>query len=333
MNRSILRKNSKFFFALVLTVLFTVALVSTILEIPSAINNFLLNIFPEYGAGEWSEATAMLDSLRLIGYVSFAVTLILILVGFAAKKGWLTTLGSIALYLPTFGYFAFTMFFLAGIGVLRALWFPLLDLSPNILRLGDIVYLPYFALAWLLSPIAWIAGISVVDIYVLLSFIVMAFGLVIFFLSTLTWLYGKFKGFQVIDFWIYRCSRHPQYLGFLLWSYGMLILATFTHAPRGGYIPPPSLLWLISALTNVGVALHEENVMAKKHGEKYSKYRDATPFIAPLPKRLSALTVAPLRALLKKNWPENRKEIALAMTVYGAILVALSLPSILLFLT
>jgi protein-S-isoprenylcysteine O-methyltransferase Ste14 len=331
MNRSTLRKDSKFFIALVLTVLLTVALVSTILEIPSAINNFLLNISPDYGAEEWPEATAMLDSLRLIGYVSFAVTLILILVGFAAKKGWLTTLGSLALYLPTFGYFAFTMFFLAGIGVLRALWFPLFDLSPNILRLGEVVYLPFFLLAWPLASVVWMAGVPVIDVYILSSYMIMALGLAIFLLGTLTWLYGKFKGFQIIGFWIYRCSRHPQYLGFLLWSYGLLILATFTPAPRGGYVPPPSLLWLISALTIVGVALHEENVMAKKHGEKYIKYCDDTPFIVPLPKRVSALIVAPLRALLRKSWPANRKEIAFTIIVYGAVLVVLSLPSVLLF--
>jgi len=311
--------------------LFTMALVYTMLEVSEVINNFLLSTFPEYGAEEWSEATTMLESLRPIGYVSFAVTLILIFMGFVAKKGWLTTLGSIALYLPTFGYLAFTMFFLAGIGVLRVPMLPLLDLSPNILRLGEVVYLPFFLLALPVASVVWMAGVPVIDVYVLSSYMTMALGLAMFLLGTLMWLYGKFKGFQIIDFWIYRYSRHPQYLGFLLWSYGLLILATFTSAPRGGYVPPPSLLWLISALTIVGVALHEENVMTKKHGEKYIKYRDDTPFIVPLPKRVSALIVAPLKALLKKNWPENRKEIAFTIIVYGAVLVVLSLPSVLLF--
>jgi len=54
--------------------------------------------------------------------------------GFMVRKSYLSTIGSVGLYLPTFGYFAFTMFFLAGVGVLRALWFPLLDLSPKVLH-------------------------------------------------------------------------------------------------------------------------------------------------------------------------------------------------------
>lgn len=311
--------------AMVLAVLFTVALIYITLEVPRVINAFLLNAFPEYGAGEWLEANAMLDSLRPFGYISFAATLILIFVGFIAKRGWLTAISSIAMLLPTFGYFAFTMFFLAGIGVLRVLWLPMLDLSPNILRLGDIVYLPYFALAWLLAPVVWTAGAPAADAYILSSYMIMALGLAIFLLGTLTWLYGRFKGSQIIDFWIYRYSRHPQYLGFLVWSYGLLILATFTPAPKGGYVPPPSLPWLISALTIIGVALHEENTMVKKHGEEYVRYRGNTSFTLPLPKQLSALITAPTRALLKKNWPENGKEVALTIIVYGVMLVLLSL--------
>lgn len=315
----------KLFIAIVLALLFAVALIYITLEIRRVINTFLLNVFPDYGIGEWLEAIVVLESLRPFGYVSFVVTLILIFAGFVVKRTWLTTLGSIALYLPTFGYFAFTMFFLAGIGVLRVLWLPLFDLSPYVLRLGDIVYLPYFVLAWLLAPVALIAGGNVTNVNIPLSFMTMALGLLVFLLGTMAWLYGRFMDFEIIDFWIYRYSRHPQYLGFLLWSYGLLLLATFTSAPKGGYVPPPSLPWLVSALTIIGVALHEENTMVKKHGEEYVRYRGNTSFMLPLPKQLSSLITAPTRALLKKNWPENGKEVALTIIVYGVMLVLLSL--------
>jgi len=161
------------------------------------------------------------------------------------------------------------------------------------------------------------------------SLVIMMSGLVVFLLGTVTWLYERFMGFKIIGFWIYRYSRHPQYLGFLLWSYGLLLLVTFLGAPKGGYVPPPSLPWLISALTIIGVALHEENTMAKKHSEEYVRYRGDTSFMLPLPKQLSALIVAPARVLLKKNWPENGKEVAFIIIVYGTILVLSSLPSIL----
>lgn len=324
-----MRKVPEFFIATVLALLFTVALTYLTLEIPNVINKFLLNIFPEYGAGEWLEAATMLESLRPFGYISFTAMLILIVTGFVVKRGWLTTLGSIALYLPTFGYFAFTMFFLVGIGVLRVLWLPLLDLSPNVLRLGEIVYLPFTALAFLFAPVVLTTGVSAAELYIPFSFIVMGLGLAVFLLGILTWLYGSFKGFEIIDFGIYKHSRHPQYLGFLLWSYGLLLLANLVGAPKGGYVPPPSLPWLFLALTIVGVTLHEENIMVKNHGEKYDAYREKTPLMFPLPKKLSAVIVAPAKGVMKKNWPENGKEIAFIITVYGGMLVLSSLPSVL----
>lgn len=313
-----LRKVTEASFAIVLSVVFTVALIYATLEAPRVISRLLLQVFPDYAAmGQWEEAWQMAESLRPFGYVSFVATLILIFAGFAAKRGKLSTLGSISLFLPTFGYFAFTMFFLAGIGVMRSLWFPLMDLSPSILRLGDIVYAPFLILSLSFALVR-------MDIGIPLSLTSMGIGVFVFFLGVSTWLYGKFKGSEIIYFWIYRYSRHPQYLGFLLWSYGLLLFVSFLDAPKGGYVPPPSLPWLLSALTIIGVALHEENVMIEKHGEKYARYYDNTPFMIPLPKQLSALIVVPARALLRKNRPENGKGVALIMIVYGVTLVLLS---------
>jgi len=156
----------------------------------------------------------------------------------------------------------------------------LLDLSSNVLRLGEIVYLPCMLFGFLLIPA---------------SCVIVGFGLILFTLSVFTWLYSKFKGLEVIDFWLYKYSRHPQYLGFLVWSYGLMLLNSYVGASRGGYIPPPSFPWLISALTIVGTALHEEQTMIKKHGEKYKKYMEKTPFMLPLPKKLSTIITAPAK--------------------------------------
>ncbi|MBS7636815.1 DUF1295 domain-containing protein [Candidatus Bathyarchaeota archaeon] len=320
-------KSTEFFIAVALSILFTVALLYATLSIPTVIHQLLLRIFPDY----WWPPLEIEEALKPLGYIMFTATLVLILAGFLTQRLKLSTLGSIVSYLPTFGYFASTMFFLAGIGVLRLLWLPLLDLSPPILRLGDIVYLPYFALALLLLPVAWIFHVPVMDLNILLSLIIMALGLAIFLIGMFTWLYGKFRGFQIIDFWVYRYSRHPQYLGFLLWSYGLTLLASFFGASKGGYIPPPSLPWLTMALIIVGVALHEEMVMIKKHNNEYMKYRDKTPFMLPVPKHFSNLITAPVRKLLKKERTENGKEIASIIFLYGITLVLLSIPSILFF--
>jgi len=304
-----------------LSILFTVALLYATLSVPAVIHQLLLKVFPDY----WWPPLGEIEALRPFGYISFGVTLVLILAGFITQRLKLSTLGSVALYMPTFGYFAFTMFFLAGIGVLRVLWLPLLDFSPDVLRLGDIIYLPYSILALPLALAALTTRVPAIDFNIPLSLMIVAFGLAIFLLAVFTWLYGKFKGLQIVDFWMYKYSRHPQYLGFLLWSYGLVLLTSFLGAPKGGYVPPPSLPWLISALTIVGVALREENIMVEKYGDKYIEYRERTPFMLPLPQQLSALTVAPAKMVIKKNWPENGKEIALTLLVYGAILVLLSL--------
>jgi protein-S-isoprenylcysteine O-methyltransferase Ste14 len=258
-----------------------------------------------------SEAAETLEALRPIGYVAFMVTLVLIILGFAVRNRWLGTLGSVAFYLPTFGYLASTMFFLAGIGVLRAVWLPLLDLSPKVLRLGEIVCLPL----WLLFG----------SLLVPVSCIIMALGLMVFTLGVFTWLYSKFKGLGIADFWIYKYSRHPQYLGFLIWSYG-LILLTSCYGALGKYTSPPSFPWLISALAIVGIALHEELTMVKKYGDKYKKYMDKTPFMLPLPKKLSTIITAPVRIVTKKNLPESNKQIIAVLSTYLYILVLLSLP-------
>jgi protein-S-isoprenylcysteine O-methyltransferase Ste14 len=204
------------------------------------------------------------------------------------------------------------MFFLAGIGVLRVVWLPLLDLSPKVLRLGEIVCLP----SWLLFG----------SLLVPVSCIIMVLGLMVFTLGVFTWLYSKFKGLGIVDFWIYEYSRHPQYLGFLIWSYGLILLTSCINIPRGGCIPPPSFPWLISALAIVGIALHEELTMVKKYGDKYKKYMDKTPFMLPLPKKLSTIITAPVRIVTKKNLPESNKQIIAVLSTYLCILVLLSLP-------
>jgi len=294
-----------------MSILFTVALLYLTLEIPDIMNAWLLKVFPDYWVGMEAEVIEALEVLRPIGYISFVVTVLLIILGLVLKNRGLSTFGSVALYLPTFGYFAFTMFFLAGIGFFRVLWLPLIDLSPNVLRLGEIVYLPSIAFGFQTVPA---------------SCAIMFVGLLVFALGMFTWLYSKFKGIEMVDFWIYRYSRHPQYLGFLIWSYGLMLLASFVGAPKGGYVPPPSFPWLISALAIVGTALQEEQAMVKKHGDKYKKYTESTPFMLPLPKKLSAIITAPARMTIKKNLPENGKQIFAIVFIYFCILVLLSLP-------
>ena len=316
------RKDSKLPILTLLAIVFTLALTFATVEVPRAISYILSAYFPDFGF-EFELIEEFMRHVRPIGYACLVVVIAIIIVGFMTGRRSLSSLGSIAFFLPTFGYFALSMFFLAGVGILRVLWIPFWDSSTNLLKLGDIVYLPYMTLVY---PFALIE----VDIRTSLAFLAIGSGLLTFFLGTIAWFYGKFEKREIIDFWIYNYSRHPQYLGFLIWSYGVMLLATLSPFPRGGYNPGPSLPWLISALIVICVALTEEIEMTKKYCERYSKYQGSAPFMLPLPKFISSVMTAPIRILFKKNLPENGKEVICTFVVYSVILVLLSLPFLLL---
>ncbi len=229
-------------------------------------------------------------------------------------------MGAVAFFLPTFGYFAGYMFFLAGLGMLRALWLPFWG---PLLRLGDIALVPY---AILVYPPALLG----VDIRRALAYLAVGLGLLVFLLGTLAWFYAKFQRKGTVDLWLYRFSRHPQYLGWIIWSYGLMLLAIQAPIPLGGENPGASLPWLISSLIIVCVALGEEIRMGEERGEEYGAYRSTAPFMLPLPGLVSSVISAPMRFLLKRDRPENGRELVITFVVYAAIFMALSLPFVLL---
>jgi len=311
---------------MVLSIVFTIAFTFVTVEIPRVVRHMLPAFFPDYNpAIEFELIEELLTYIRPIGYMCVAAVIALVVLGLWTGRERLSSLGSLALFLPTFGYYVAGMFFLTGIGILRILWIPFWDVSKgfSVFKLGDIVYVPYMIPVFLFA----LAG---KDIRVLLSYLAIASGLLAFIMGTVTWFHGKSEGREVVDFGIYRYSRHPQYLGFLVWSYGVMLLAALSPFPRGGYNPGPSLPWMISALIIVCVALKEEIGMTKRHGERYLEYQSSAPFMIPLPKLISSIAAAPIRLICRKSLPKTGKEIACTFLVYAAILTVLSLPFLLL---
>jgi protein-S-isoprenylcysteine O-methyltransferase Ste14 len=191
------------------------------------------------------------------------------------------------------------------------------------MKLGDVAMVPYMIAVF---PFALIG----IDVRRYVAYLLIGLGLLIFFLGTLAWFYAKLQRKGMVDSWLYRFSRHPQYLGWIVWSYGLMLLAAQAPIPLGGENPGASLPWLISTLVIVGVALGEEIQMGRERGQEYEAYRARAPFMLPLPKIVSTVITAPLRILLKKDRPENRKELFATFVIYAAILVLLSLPFVLL---
>jgi len=292
--------------AIILSILLTIALFYSTFEVPMVLDRALRHYFPDV-FWDVKAREEVLAILRPVGYTTFAATIALIALGFAIKKGLLSFAGSLALYIPTFGYFAFAMFFLGGLGALRALWLPILELSPTVLKLGRVAYAPFVAL----GPLATLVGM-----------ILIFAGLLVFALGATTWLYGKFKGRDLVDFWIYKYSRHPQYLGFIIWSYGLLIFVSFKCYVMGAFATPPALIWLMSTMVVIGVAMLEEAEMSRRYGERYEEYRKRTSFMMPMPKLLSRAITAPLRVTGIR--PKDLRSMAAALSLYTAILVAIS---------
>jgi hypothetical protein len=163
----------------------------------------------------------------------------------------------------------------------------------------------------------------------LLAYLLIAGGLAVFCLSTLAWFYARFRGQKTIDFWLYRLSRHPQYLGWIVWSYGVMLRASLLDVPLGGANPSASLPWWLSTLAILCVALLEEIHMVRTYGEAYAAYRDRTPFLFPLPKSVSTAIGLPARVLLGRDRPENGWQVLGVFLVYEALGVLLSLPFVL----
>ena len=308
----------------VLAVVFTVALTFTTLQLPVILGNWLSKYFPDiHPVIEPDRVAEFMVVARPIGYACLAVIAILIVAGFVTGKKRLSVLGSFAFFLPTFGYFFASMFFLAGLGILRVPFIPFWAPNVNLMNFGDISYVPYMALVY---PF-WLAR---VDIREALAWIAIGVGLFIFILGTITWFYGRAQRRKTVDFWIYRHSRHPQYLGFIIWSYGVMLFAAQQPVPMGGSNPGASLPWLLTSLIIIWIALAEENRMRKEDSERYSQYIASAPFMFRVPKFVSAAIMFPMRLLLKKNRPDTGKELVTTFTVYATSLILLSSPFVLL---
>ncbi len=312
-------------YLIVLALVFSIGLTFASVELPRLLHSALVKATPALeGDSHASEAAVYRTELfmdhyhlRVIGYACFGLMILLIIVGFITGKSGLSSIGAAAMFLPVFAQFAGVMFFLAGLGVLNLAWLPVLDVSFDIGRLGDIVYLPYSVIMSLFRGLG-------VDAHQALVYITVGGGLLLFTLGTLAWFVSRQRKSRMADFWVYRFSRHPQYLGWIVWSYGMLISLKRVRYPKRSWGIPASLPWLLSAMVIIGVALLEERKMKRLAGEAYDDYRRKTSLLFPIPRFVRALFAAPNRLLFKKSFPERKGEIAAVLVLYTVLLVVCS---------
>jgi protein-S-isoprenylcysteine O-methyltransferase Ste14 len=321
MKGSVLRTGSLLF----LTIVFTVGLTFATVELPYHVDRLLQNTIAAPGGDSHADAVARLKTelfmahyhVRVIGYVGFLLLVALIVLGFSTKRTGLAALGAIGVMLPVFAQFAGVMFFLAGLGVFNTLWLPVLDISYEVQNWGMVINAPNDLLRWLLD------AVGVHSMWPTTLFFIGA-GVLIFLLGVYAWLAARVRGAAMVESGVYRISRHPQYLGWIVWTYGVYLLLQQMHYPRRSWAIGASLPWLISTMVIIGVAMVEELNMRKRHGEVYEEYRESAPFLFPLPRFVERLFTAPVRLLFKKDQPGRKREVAVVVAVYTALLVGTS---------
>ena len=321
MNRRVLHGG----FLMLLAAVFTVGLSFATVELPYLVDDALQNTITTPNLDSHADEFSVLKTelfishfkLRLIGYVCFALMVVAIVAGFATRRTGLAALGAVGFMLPVFAQFAMVMFFLAGLGVLNILWLPVLDISYELQHLGLIIRAPYDLLTWLFRLVG-------VNGYWPIVFFFVGGGLLLFFLGTFAWLSARARKQGVADFWVYRISRHPQYLGWILWSYGIYLLLLQGRYPKRSWGIDASLPWLLSTLVIIGVALIEELNMRRQHGEAYETYRRSAPFLFPVPSFVEKLFALPFRVLFKKSQPERKREVAAVLALYAVVLMGAS---------
>ncbi|MFX1285713.1 MAG: hypothetical protein ACFFB5_18880 [Promethearchaeota archaeon] len=333
--------------AIIFSIIFTLGLMNAIFmlveisdQVLSSYNPDPWPSHPEYVPNY----NAIVETLTPVGYFAFFLSIMLIILGFIIKRFKLSFLGAISLYLPIFANFAFIMFTFAGIGLIRIIWIILLDDNPQVLMLGDIILLPEYVIQSIEGILSfWINLLQLFGIpdgvisffyllyelpnllrftLIVLMFILTFIGLSIFIFSVFNWFYGKFKGHEIIDFWIYKYSRHPQYLGFLISTYG---LTAFLQPGYGTYVPNPTFFWIVTSLILIAIAIREENTLLKAQSNFYLSWREKTPFLIHVPNKISFYLLKPVKRVIAKEWPETDKEILVTILVYGSILVFLTI--------
>jgi len=257
------------------------------------------------------------NNLHLIAWVCLAAVGVAIVAGIVLGRRSLATAGAIVLFLPTLGSFAAYMFFLAGLGVLRVLWLPAWE--GGLMALGDVAYVPYMAIVWPLS----LAG---VDARGAVALAAITIGLFVFVLGTTTWLVARFEGRDVADSFIYRWSRHPQYAGWMVWSWGLMLVAAQQPVPMAGQNPGAALAWTVSTLVIVAVAWAEERTMLARAGPAWVAYRDRTPFLVPAPDVVARAARLPIRLVTGQPRPATGRQILAAFLACLAVAVVLSIP-------
>jgi len=304
----------------------SVALMFAFIELPRWIDTLLHeNVgFPGFDQGTGEESAYLSDVfidalyLRWIGYASLVLVVVFITLGFVTKKSGWGWAGAFVIFLPVFAQFAYSMFFLSGLGILRTGWLPFIESDFPILDLGNVIYIPYWVLMWFFGLFDWYA-------YDFICWLFMSVGAFLFVWGVFVWLQSRYGGTGVAKSWIYKISRHPQYLGWIIWSYGLMLFSMTENDMKKSWGVATSFPWLIATMIIIAICMLEELTMKDKYGEEYDEYREKTPFLFPIPKWLKTFLKSPMKLVTREKYLQSRKQVASATLIYTFSFITFSL--------
>lgn len=237
-------------------------------------------------------------------------------------------IGSVLYFLPTFSVFLVGMaLYYTGVELVVNWVYQVMyslgsdSMFPHrffssIFYVGEFFFLPYWGyviLFW--SGEDWYAIWPLRDQF---GPFFIALGSLVMFLGVSKWIEGKWKGLGLVQTGIYRLTRHPQYLGFILWGYGVMVYSTHRNAPFQHPIVP-TLNWVLSSLMIIGVALIEEIKLREQM--EYNAYAEQVSFLVPLPRYIRGKIAAPWKALWKGDYPGTVRMVGLTLFVVFVLLM------------
>jgi protein-S-isoprenylcysteine O-methyltransferase Ste14 len=300
------------------------------LQIPRFLKSLTNGVFDDL----CSHFNAVLDPITIFGDLILILVLIIAIKGITRKRYLASVLSAVVYFTPTLFVFVVGMTILfTGLEILVLLigiTLRLCGIEGDFLLMlfgsGQVFFVPYWIAITAYASEGgdiWANIEQVRDVYGSIFIIV---GLLVLFLGVAAWLNTKYQGGKLVDSGIYRLTRHPQYLGYILWSYGMLILSTFNQAP---WRTPTAITlnWLVSSLILVGVALVEEINLRLDDGLNYVEYADRVSFMFPLPRLVRRIVSAPFRIIWGSDFPENLRMVFVTLVL---VIFVISLPELIL---
>ena len=273
-----------------------------------------------------------LDPIIIFGDVILILVLATAIIGIVRKRYYASVLSAVAYFTPTLFVFVAGMSTLfTGLEILAFLityifreYRILGHFMYRLFYVGQVFLVPYWLAITAYASEGgriWANIEQVRDVY---GSIFILIGLLVLFLGVAAWLNTKYQGRRLVDSGIYRLTRHPQYLGYILWSYGMLILSTYNQAPWRQPVEI-TLNWFVSSLILVGLALVEEINLRLNDGLNYVEYAKRASFMFPLPMSVRRVVSTPFRIMWGSDYPENLR---MVFATLALIFLAVSLPDL-----